>query len=248
MNWKQPIPTGLESVFGEDYACNLLYQQLIYRAANQAGFFTTIRGKTIPIERGQTVFGRRQYGKYLGCDDSKCERNLRKLSDLYQKVSLKVSRSNCTIVTLLNYEELVRFEPQSEPIVSQSRAAGEPIVSTSKSVKSEKNEKNEKTRASLEDLDTAFTNQLATQYAVSPKDVETIAEELRLYCGSTGKTYKDYRMTLQAWVRRKLEEGKLLKVEGVTKRKSVVMSVAGKDFYSIKEFEDWDNAGRNLTA
>ena len=109
-----------------------------------------------------------------------------------------------------------------------------------------KERKEDTKRASLEDLDTLTISQTATQYAVSQKDVETIAEELRLYCGSTGKTYKNYRMTLQAWVRRKLEEGKISSSVLKEQRPKPVMTVGNLKFYTHEEYETWDTNGRKI--
>jgi len=142
--WKQPIPTNLDDFFKEDYICNLLYRELIYRACNKDRFFTDRRGKTTWLKRGQVVFGRNTFAQRLGGhDDMKIERALRKLEKVYKLLS-KQSNQNFSIVELFNYDEIVELEQANEQAVSKQRASSEQAVSTSKSVESVKTDKNEK--------------------------------------------------------------------------------------------------------
>lgn len=134
MAWKQPIPTGLESVFGDDYASMLLYKELIYRAANSDGYFTDKRGKTVAVKRGQTVYGRNQFCKYLATNPSQFwDRKLEKLEKTYKLVNKQAS-NNFTLVDLINYNELVRFEQANEQAVNKQRTSNEQAMNTSKSV------------------------------------------------------------------------------------------------------------------
>lgn len=133
--WKQPIPNcyELEKVFREDYGCSLLYRELVWRACNQDDTFTGRRGKTVAIKRGQVVFGRTQYEKYLQHDGATIHRWLEKLSKVYMLVS-KQADNNFTIVSINNYDEVVGMSMQ----VSNQRATNEQPMSTSKSVKSDR--------------------------------------------------------------------------------------------------------------
>jgi hypothetical protein len=54
---------------------------------------------------------------------------------------------------------------------------------------------------------------IASQYSVTPKIVINLREELKLYCQSKGKTYKDYRAALMNWLRRRMDEGKVTKIK-----------------------------------
>lgn len=49
---------------------------------------------------------------------------------------------------------------------------------------------------------------IASVYKIPVKFVEDKLEDLRLYCGSKGKTYKDYKDTLMNWCRRDWEKSK----------------------------------------
>lgn len=133
MTWKQPIPTNLDEIFGEDWGCNLLYRELIYRAANQDGFFT-YKKKTTPIKRGQVVFGREIYALYLQRPKSTIRNWLEKLEKMYKLVDNQTS-SNFTVVTIKNYDELTNMDKQMD----KQRTSRGQAEDTSKSVKSVKN-------------------------------------------------------------------------------------------------------------
>lgn len=58
----------------------------------------------------------------------------------------------------------------------------------------------------LESITEKEINEVSSEYSVSFNSVKKVYEELVLYCGSTGKKYANYKMTLMSWVRRRLEE------------------------------------------
>lgn len=135
MVWKQPIPTDLDYIFGEDYGPLLLYKELIYRSANQDGFFT-YKKKTASIKRGQVLFGRQKYALYLVHPNSTIRNWLDKLEKVYKLVDTQRT-SNYTIVTVLNYDEIVNMDNQ----VDKQRTSRGQAEDTSKSVKSVKSER-----------------------------------------------------------------------------------------------------------
>lgn len=65
---------------------------------------------------------------------------------------------------------------------------------------------------SIDTVTPAIITEIASQYSVSIHSVNKELESMRLYCQSYGKTYKDYRATLQNWVRRKIDEGKIKRI------------------------------------
>lgn len=127
--WKQPIPVGLDQEFNNDYAAVAMYMMLIYRASNDTRIVRipyATREATVTIKRGQCLFSRRQFALYLGWSEKKCERVLKDLSDFYGKVTHERT-SNITLVTLLNYDSLVTFDPRvdSERTTKGQRADSE---------------------------------------------------------------------------------------------------------------------------
>lgn len=63
----------------------------------------------------------------------------------------------------------------------------------------------------IDSLSDDFCKEVADQYSVMVKSVQDIRDELIGYCKSHGKKYKDYRATLQNWVRRALKQGEIKK-------------------------------------
>jgi len=112
MSWKQPIPTDLHLVFGEDYEANLLYRELLYRASNEERI-VPIDGFRIHIKRGETLFSRSSFGKFLSWDKHKCARVLQSLQEFYKKVSRRTT-GKYTLVQMLNYDEVIKFEQEDD--------------------------------------------------------------------------------------------------------------------------------------
>lgn len=144
-SWRQPIPCAeeLDSIFGSDYRAMQLYIQLVYRACNKDETLVqleiTVKGitriKTAKLIRGQTLYGRHKFGQYLCWDDVTTDNALKRLVNIYEKVSIQRNH-NWTIVTIHYYDDVVGM--------SKKRASDERVTSTSYSVKSVKSEKSEK--------------------------------------------------------------------------------------------------------
>jgi hypothetical protein len=63
----------------------------------------------------------------------------------------------------------------------------------------------------IESLNDTVISEVANEYSVSFVDVKNKVESIRLYCKSNGKNYKDYKATLQTWIRNDIEKGKIRK-------------------------------------
>lgn len=138
--WRQPIPVGLESIFGTDHRANLLYRELLYRACNQDTVMTLDGKKHVKILRGQVLFGRNKFAQYICSSSATVDRTLIKLEKVYNQVSNQRTH-DYTLVTINNYDEVVRLEQPSEQPVSNQRATSEQPVSTSKIDKIDKIER-----------------------------------------------------------------------------------------------------------
>jgi len=134
MSWKQPIPTNLEEIFGKDYLCQALYKELIYRSANKDGVWSM--GETLSeIKRGQVIFGRIQFGRYLGWSPSRVERTLKKLVQKPDIITVIRRDRDCSVFYINNYEEITKMD--ITPDINRTSTGHQP--DTSKSVKSVKN-------------------------------------------------------------------------------------------------------------
>ena len=74
------------------------------------------------------------------------------------------------------------------------------------------NNKSVNTLGSIDCLTKEVCGEIATQYNVSQRNVQNLAEDLRLYCESKGKRYANYKSALQGWVRRAVEVKKISKI------------------------------------
>ncbi len=145
MPWKQPIPTNLNQLFGEDHLIDLLYRELIYRSANKDGeFYDKITNKTVSLKRGQVIFGRKRYHEYLARETKdegkKVERVLHRLGERYKLITLDITHRHYTIVTLIDYDELVGFDQPLNPQTTHQSPSSNLPMTTSKNDKNIKNE------------------------------------------------------------------------------------------------------------
>ena len=65
-------------------------------------------------------------------------------------------------------------------------------------------------------LTDSLVSQISKQKNISVTDGKKIRDRLLLYCESSGKTYKNYKATLEMWIMRGVDEGKTkqLKING----------------------------------
>jgi len=140
MNWKQPIPTNLEELTKGDKFAATIFEKLLLRAANKP-HMVYIGDTEISLERGQSVCGRYELAKCFGMKQSEAGRVQRKVKKLASPLKLinKQKSRDCSVITILNYDELTRFEPSDEQSVDNQQTNHRPSVNTNKSVKNGKN-------------------------------------------------------------------------------------------------------------
>lgn len=131
MQWK-PIPTRetLNDIFGDDVFCSTLFLLLLLNAADSEKPFTDKRGKTTILKRGQVVFGRNQYAKYMGLDGSqsgKVERALEKLQKVYKQID-KQPNHDWTLVEAINYDTL---SPPIDKQIDKQQTSNRQAIDTS---------------------------------------------------------------------------------------------------------------------
>jgi DNA-binding transcriptional regulator YhcF (GntR family) len=124
------------------------------------------------------------------------------------------SNNKRTVVTICNWD---KYQSVGNNDVNNKVTTKEQQSNTIKELRT-KNKEKELTPlppfAKLESLGDAEVAWVAAQYSVREKSVRSELESLRLYCESTGKSYRNYRSALASWVRRKVEEGKIPKAAG----------------------------------
>lgn len=131
MTWKQPIPTNLESIFGNDKRGMVLYVFLLLNASNTDSKIIDTSGREVDIKRGQSIFGRDRYSEILGCSPKTAERTLSKICLNSVLKMTKKATTSFTVVTFENYDEITTM--------TNKRPTNDQQMTTSKNIKSVKN-------------------------------------------------------------------------------------------------------------
>lgn len=211
MSWKQPIPTNLEEIFGKDYLCQALYKELIYRSANKDGVWSM--GETLSeIKRGQVIFGRIQFGRYLGWSPSRVERTLKKLVQKPDIITVIRRDKDCSVFYINNYEEITKMD--ITPDINRTSTGHQPDTSKSvKSVKNNKKEKNEKKeRLTMEEL-----MAIALRNKVSLQDVKDIEDDV-FDSIENGNKYNvvSVKATVNTWLRRAIKNNQIETLDDIS--------------------------------
>lgn len=121
---------------------------------------------------------------------------------------------NYTLYTICNWHKYqVHTEQSTEPKRNQNGTKTEHIQEErikNKDIKKEINK--EKKFSTVAEITEDVVADIAETYEVRVQSVRSELESLKLYCESTGKKYANYKAALMNWVRRKIDEGKILKV------------------------------------
>lgn len=107
-HWKQPIPTNLKEIFGEDHVSRLIYIELLLRARNE-NTSIDIGGRITLIKRGQAVCGEQELGAILNRNRKTIKKHLFLLNTLYNKVDITTT-SKGRIITIQNYDEVISMD------------------------------------------------------------------------------------------------------------------------------------------
>ncbi len=137
MAWKQPIPTNLDDLCDGDLFASTIMLILLSRAANKRTN-VYVDNVAITLERGQCICGRFELAKRMGLNKNQSLKIQRILAKLEKSNNLLNKRKglNCTIITIKNYDELVKMNNQ----MNKRRTIDEQSMNTNKSVKSDKKE------------------------------------------------------------------------------------------------------------
>lgn len=144
MSWKQPIDTDVYRWFGDDHLARDLFIHLLLRARNKDMEHSEhYKKKPYQLKRGQVIFGRNEFAKLLRGTGSGTYKALHRLSSVYSKVTSK-SNSDYTVITILNFDELVCMEQPKKQQSNKQVTSKEQAGNTNKNVKKEKIVKNDK--------------------------------------------------------------------------------------------------------
>ena len=105
MSWKQPIPTDLDSVFGDNKLAKWLYIALLLRARN-SNEEKEFAGKLHFLKKGQCVCGEKELATELRASRKTVRSTLVKCQNVYNRIHISPTPRG-TVVTILNYDEIV---------------------------------------------------------------------------------------------------------------------------------------------
>ena len=196
MNISELNTNNLKNIIGNDYVAITLYILLVVNASKGDQFFTDNRGKKVALKKGQTVFGRNEYSRYLGCSPKTAERALSRICPLSVLKTTKQTNSNFTIVTI---EDLLEENSKTKqrPSKDQAKTTSEYISNLSQ-VSSKYIIYN-----SVLDIPPNVLWDIAKEHRVTFNAVKKVAEDMDFRISEKlHKPYSDYKRALSDWVKR----------------------------------------------
>lgn len=121
--------------------------------------------------------------------------------DNRRKTKNPSGRSSTKIDTTTDTNNQTEIE---EPLTAE-------LATNGKQTDTNKNVKEINIYSSQKCLTDALCSEVASQYLVAEKSVRDLRDDLIGYCKSKGKTYKDYKATLQNWVRKSIKDRKIFR-------------------------------------
>lgn len=170
--------------------------------ASHGGYEQYVGRTLVRLQPGQFVFGRKVAAGELRMKQSTVWDWISQLkSDSY--IDIK-PQSKYSVISVKNWSEYQGNDSKSDNKATTDRQQTD----------TNKNDKNVKNNiySSRECLTNKLCEEIAKQYSVNQIPVEKIRDDLIGYCKQHGKKYKDYKATLQNWVRRSIETKKITKI------------------------------------
>lgn len=150
----------------------------------------------ITVLPGQIITGRKSLSEDTGITQQSIRTSLKILKST-STITIKTF-TKFSVITINKWDE---YQSSTSKLTNKQPTTNQQLTTT----KEYKNIRN-KEYNTLESVVESDFKEIAETYKVSLSFIQKIYEELVLYCGSTGKKYANYKMTLMAWVRRKLED------------------------------------------
>ena len=125
MSWKQIIPTSVYEDFGNDYAAMNIYIHGLLRARSEdmqkPEYY---KGKPYILKRGQFIYGRNEFAKYVNMSPSGTDKALMRIQEVTSKITIERTK-DYSIITILNYDEVTSIETKSNKRVASKWQASD---------------------------------------------------------------------------------------------------------------------------
>jgi hypothetical protein len=139
MNWKQPIPTNLEEVFGNDFLSQDIYIWTLLHAQN-SNKIISLNGKIIQLERGQCYATLTYLASRFSKDPKTIKSHIILLHSLHNVLDYVIYPQGI-VFTIKSYDDVIKLENASESNLDNDRVAIAERLPINKSDKSVKNDK-----------------------------------------------------------------------------------------------------------
>jgi hypothetical protein len=174
-------------------------------------------------EKGKRFyFTNQQIADIVRCSSDKAGRAINKLEkEGYIKTSRKIKSGGGQIRFITQCKDIFRNDKKSFSNSLKNTSQTRYFIQTnnskinnnkyiySKPKKNTKSNKRKTTYSSIKDLNDNVLEKISQKYSLNISDVKEKKESLSLYCESKGKKYRNYKATLENWLRKDLKEGRL---------------------------------------
>lgn len=120
--WKQPIPTDLDVVFGDNHVSRFIYIECLLHARNESKTIS-LNGEIVVLERGQCFITVDHLANSLNRNRKTIRTHLNLLTGLYNRMDITRHRFGF-VVTIHNYDEIVKLDTRTD-IKTDNRGTSE---------------------------------------------------------------------------------------------------------------------------
>lgn len=139
MNWKQPIPTNLEEVFGNDFLSQDIYIWTLLHAQNSTKVIS-LNGKIIQLQRGQCYATITNLASRFSKDPKTIKSHIILLRDLHNVLDYDIYPQG-VVFTIKSYEDVIKMESVLGNKLDNDRVANTERLPINKNDNNEKIEK-----------------------------------------------------------------------------------------------------------
>jgi hypothetical protein len=227
-NWKQPIPTNLDAIFGEDYLAQQIFIFALLHATNEE-WVVNRNGKFTKLQRGQCYATITHLAKRFNRDRETISKALDRLATTFNALHNDIDHFG-VVMTIQSYDEIIRLPNETnsdtsmnpQPIPNDSPTTPQP-PHINKSVNNGKNINNSHSEFALEEkklskakyptfdsLNDTLIQEKAKHWNISLEDCKKVKYQLGKYAPNRKQPYKDFSAALDTFIENALTKYKTI--------------------------------------